>query len=65
MALYHVEVKSLNSVFFFFLIHDFVNQGKVLFYLKALLGNNFPQFNKSPDKYTSKTRQIETKPVSK
>ena len=64
MALYHVEVKSLNSVFFF-IIHDFVNQGKVLFYLKALLGNNFPQFNKSPDKYTSKTRQVETKPVSK
>ena len=64
MALYHVEVKSLNSVFFF-TIHDFVKQGKVLFYLKALLGNNFPQFNKSPDKYTSKTRQVETKPVSK
>ena len=64
MALYHVEVKSLNSVFFF-TIHDFVKQGKVLFYLKALLGNNFPQFNKSPDKYTSKTRQAETKPVSK
>ena len=45
----------------FFIIQDCVNQGKKLFYLKILLGNNFPQFDKSPGKYTSKTCQIKTK----
>ena len=33
---------------------------KALFPLKVLLGNNFPQFDKSLGKYTSKTRQVET-----
>ena len=42
-----------------------MNQRKALFYLKVLLGNNFPQFDKSPGKYSSKTRQVETKLVCK
>ena len=42
-----------------------MNQRKALFYLKVLLGNNFPQFDKSPGKYKSKTRQVETKLVCK
>ena len=43
----------------FFIIQDCVDQRKALFYLKILLGNNFPQFDKCPGKYTSKTRQVE------
>ena len=43
----------------FFIIQDCVDQRKALFYLKILLGNNFPQFDKCPGKYTSKTRQAE------
>ena len=42
-----------------------MNQRKALFYLKVLLGNNFPQFDKSPGKYSSKTCQVETKLVCK
>ena len=50
----------------FFIIHDCANQErKTLFYLKVLLGNNFPLFDKCPGKYTSKTRKVETKPICK
>ena len=49
----------------FFIIQDCVNQRQALFYLQILLGNTFPQFDKSPDKCTSKTCQVETKPVPK
>ena len=31
----------------FFIIQDCINQRKVLFSLKVLIGNNFPQFDKS------------------
>ena len=32
---------------------------------RNILGTNFPQFDKCPRKYTSKSRQAETKPVFK
>ena len=47
----------------FFIIQ--VNQRQVLFYLKVLRANNFPQFDKCPGKYTSKTGHVETEPVCK
>ena len=70
------QVKMLNDLIsysgkifkqnpLFFIMQDCVNQRKALFYLKVLLGNNFPQFDKSLVKCTSKTRQVETKSVSK
>ena len=68
MALYHIVVKSLNKIFedlLFFITQDYVNQRKALFYLRVLLDNNFPQFDKSPGKYYSKTRQVKTKSVCK
>ena len=37
----------------FFIIQVCDNQRKVLFYLKVLLYNNFPQFDKSPSKHSS------------
>ena len=49
----------------FFIMQDCVNQVKALFYLKVLLGINFPQSDKGPGKYISKTLQVETKHVSK
>ena len=47
----------------FFIILDCVNQRKSFFYLQVLFGNNFAQFDKSPGKYSSKTCQVEIKPV--
>ena len=47
----------------FFIIQDCVNQRKALFYRKVLLGNNFPEFDKNPGYYNSKTLQVETKPA--
>ena len=38
---------------------------KAIFYLKFLLGNNFPQLDKNPGLFTSKTYQVEKKPVYK
>ena len=70
---YHVKLLndliSYSSYIFkheplFFIIQDCVNQRKT-FHLKVLLANNFLQFDKSPGKYTSKTHQVETKPVPK
>ena len=58
---YHVNM--LNGLISY--SQDCVNQRKTLFYLKVLLGNNFPQFDKWPGKYTSKTRQVVIKPVCK
>ena len=49
----------------FFIIQDWVSQRNALFYLKVLLGNNFPQFDQCPSKYSSKTCQAETKPLFK
>ena len=60
---YSGQIFIKNSLFF--KIQDCMNQRKALFYLKVLLGNNFPQFDKSPGKYKSKTRQVETKLVCK
>ena len=67
MALYHIVVKSLNNLLRSFIFHnqDYVNQRKALFYLRVLLDSNFPQFDKSPGNYYSKTRQVKTKSVCK
>ena len=45
-------------------MQDCVNQRKALFYLKVLAGI-IPQVDKSLSKCTSKTHQVEAKPVSK
>ena len=48
--LYSSHIFKQNHLFF--IIQDCDNQRKALFYLKVLLGKNFPQFDKIPDKYT-------------
>ena len=45
---YSCQIFKENPLFF--IMQDWVNQRKALFYLKVLLGNNFPQFYKSPGK---------------
>ena len=45
---YSSKIFKRNLLFFIML--DYVDHGKKLFYLKVLLGNNFPQFDKSPGK---------------
>ena len=73
---WHNGIKMLNDLIsysgwifkqnhLFFIIQDCLNQGKALFYLKVLLGNNSPWFDKSPCNYISKTCHVETKAVSK
>ena len=61
----NISCQNANYCYQFFIILDCLNDRKALFYLKALLGNNFPQFDKNPGKYIIKTSQVETKPVSK
>ena len=63
-TLYHITVKSFNRILYLSQSRT-VNQRKALFYLKALLGNNFHQFDKCPCKNTDNALQVETKPVCK
>ena len=53
---YSCQICNQNPLFF--IIQDCVNLSKS-FYLKILFGNNFPHFNKSQSKYSSKTCQDE------
>ena len=46
---YSSQIFKQNPLFF--ITENYVDQRKALFYLKVLLGNNFPHIDKSPGKY--------------
>ena len=63
MALYNIAFKSFNNLIFH---NSGLCQSKTDIILSmVLLGNNFSQFFKYPGNYTSKSHEVETKPVGK